>query len=84
MFFNQIKILAIIIIIFCSTINANAFVNIDNSIPHSGIYFIDEVTFVDGEMITGRRLNGDESGQGQRLSLRDPSKIYHVKAYRYR
>ncbi|GAF67226.1 unnamed protein product, partial [marine sediment metagenome] len=49
-----------------------------------GILFIDEVTFVNGQMVTGRRLNGDEDAQGQRLSVRDPSKIYHVKAYRYR
>lgn len=49
-----------------------------------GISFIDEVIFIYGEMVKGRRLNGDENSQGQRVSLRDPSKIYHVKAYRYR
>jgi hypothetical protein len=49
-----------------------------------GISFIDEVTFVNGEMVIGRRLNGDQNSQGQRLRLRNPSKIYHVKAYRYR
>jgi hypothetical protein len=52
--------------------------------PIGGISFIDEVEFVNGKMITGRRLNGDSTGQGQRLRLGDPSKIYHVKAYRYR
>lgn len=48
-----------------------------------GISFIDEVSFVDGEMVKGRRLNGDSTGQGQRLRLGDPTTIYHVKAYRY-
>ncbi len=52
--------------------------------PLGGISFTDEGNFVNGSWIAGRRLNGDENAQGQRLTPRDPSKIYHVKAYRYR
>jgi hypothetical protein len=48
-----------------------------------GISFIDEGNYVNGVWVAGRRLNGDENAQGQRFTLRDPSKIYRVKPYRY-
>ena len=48
-----------------------------------GISFIDEGNYVNGAWIAERRLNGDENAQGQRFTLRDPSKIYWVKPYRY-
>jgi len=52
--------------------------------PLGGISFIDEGNYVNGAWVAGRRLNGDENAQGQRFTLRDPSRIYRVKAYRYR
>ncbi len=52
--------------------------------PLGGISFIDEGNYVNGNWVSGRRLNGDENAQGQRFTLRDSSKIYRVKAYRYR
>jgi hypothetical protein len=52
--------------------------------PLGGISFIDEGNYVNGAWVPGRRLNGDENAQGQRFTLRDPSRIYRVKAYRYR
>ena len=48
-----------------------------------GISFIDEGNYVNGAWVAGRRLNGDENAQGQRFTLRDSSKIYRVKPYRY-
>ena len=52
-------------------------------LPIGGISYIDEGNYVDGAWVAGRRLNGDSSAQGQRFTLRDPSKIYRVKPYRY-
>ena len=56
--------------------------------PVVGIESIDEQFLQAGGMAEGRRLNGDESGQGQMLRL-DASdaakgKIYRVRLYRYR
>ena len=56
--------------------------------PQAGIVSIDEETFSNGKWSVGRRLNGDENGQGQVLRIssgaNDPPAIYHVKLYRYR
>ncbi|MGB3929753.1 MAG: DUF5597 domain-containing protein, partial [Sphingobium sp.] len=56
--------------------------------PIVGIESIDEQILKDGAMVNGRRLNGDENGQGQslRLSSSDASegKVYRVRLYRYR
>lgn len=56
--------------------------------PIVGIEGIDEQILKDGAMIPGRRLNGDENGQGQslRLSSSDATegKVYRVRLYRYR
>ncbi|WP_375189011.1 GH35 family beta-galactosidase [Sphingobium yanoikuyae] len=56
--------------------------------PIVGIESIDEQILKDGAVVTGRRLNGDESGQGQslRLSSSDATegKVYRVRLYRYR
>ena len=56
--------------------------------PTAGILSIDEGTYVDGRWVPGRRLNGDENGQGKFLRLgggnsRNGS-IQRVKLYRYR
>ncbi len=49
-----------------------------------GILSIDEGTFVDGQWVTGRRLNGDEDHQGRHLRLvPDEFSIQRVKLYRY-
>ncbi|EQB33317.1 GH35 family beta-galactosidase [Sphingobium ummariense] len=56
--------------------------------PIVGIESIDEQILKDGAMVAGRRLNGDENGQGQslRLSSSDAAeaKVYRVRLYRYR
>ncbi len=52
--------------------------------PIGGISFIDEGNYINNIWVPGRRLNGDENAQGQRFTLRDSSKIYRVKPYRYR
>ncbi|MHC9420221.1 GH35 family beta-galactosidase [Sphingomonas citri] len=56
--------------------------------PIVGIESIDEQYLRDGGMVAGRRLNGDETGQGQSLRLfsKDAGdrKIYRVRLYRYR
>ena len=52
--------------------------------PLGGISFIDEGNYINGAWVPGRRLNGDENAQGQRFTLRDASRIYRIKAYRYR
>jgi hypothetical protein len=56
--------------------------------PNVGIESIDEEFFVNGSWIPGRRLNGDESSQGQALRLRGTDlargRIYQVRLYRYR
>ncbi|KTF69831.1 DUF5597 domain-containing protein [Sphingomonas sp. HT-1] len=56
--------------------------------PIVGIESIDEQLLRDGRMVTGRRLNGDETGQGQSLRLFSGDaadrKVYRVRLYRYR
>ena len=56
--------------------------------PIVGIESIDEEFFENGTWTPGRRLNGDESSQGQALRLRGPDlargRIYKVHLYRYR
>jgi hypothetical protein len=56
--------------------------------PTAGILSIDEGTYVDGRWVPGRRLNGDENGQGKFLRIGGgPSRngsIQRVKLYRYR
>lgn len=56
--------------------------------PIVGIESIDEVRLQSGGMAPGRRLNGDENGQGQvlRLQAGDAARgiAYRVRLYRYR
>ncbi len=56
--------------------------------PIAGFLSIEEGTFVNGRWLPGRRLNGDESGQGRGLRLGGDSSrngpIQRVKLYRYR
>ncbi|WP_277980144.1 DUF5597 domain-containing protein [Sphingomonas phyllosphaerae] len=56
--------------------------------PIVGVDSIDEQTFRDGQSVSGRRLNGDETGQGQSLRLfsKDAGdrKVYRLRLYRYR
>ncbi len=56
--------------------------------PIAGILSIDEGTFVNGRWVPGRRLNGDENGQGKFLRLGGGMSrngaIQRVKLYRYR
>ncbi|MDR6787149.1 hypothetical protein J2Y58_000487 [Sphingomonas sp. BE138] len=56
--------------------------------PIVGIESIDEQWLRDGQMVAGRRLNGDETGQGQSLRLfaddAGDNKVYRVRLYRYR
>jgi hypothetical protein len=56
--------------------------------PIVGIESIDEEFFENGTWATRRRLNGDESAQGQALRLYDSDlaegRIYRVRLYRYR
>ncbi|WP_445192204.1 GH35 family beta-galactosidase [Sphingomonas sp. Tas61C01] len=53
-----------------------------------GIESIDEQILRDAGAVTGRRLNGDETGQGQSLRLfaadAADHKVYRVRLYRYR
>jgi len=56
--------------------------------PIAGIVSIDEGAYVNGRWVPGRRLNGDENGQGTFLRLgggtsRNGS-VQRVKLYRYR
>ena len=60
---------------------------------HAGVGTVEEGTFVDGRWIPSRQLAGDETGQGQNLSLRSnpPDRIpdryvgiQRVTLYRYR
>ena len=57
-------------------------------LPIVGIESIDEEFVENGAWKTGRRLNGDESSQGQALRLYSTDlpqgKIYKVRLYRYR
>ena len=56
--------------------------------PIAGTLSIDEGTYVDGRWVPGRRLNGDENGQGKFLRLGGGNSrnviIQRVKLYRYR
>jgi hypothetical protein len=56
--------------------------------PIVGIESIDELLLTDGGPVTGRRLNGDENGQGQSLRLLSgdagEAKVYRLRLYRYR
>jgi hypothetical protein len=56
--------------------------------PIVGVESIDEQFLRDGRMVSGRRLNGDETGQGQSLRLfakdAGDNKVYRIKLYRYR
>jgi hypothetical protein len=59
--------------------------------PFAGLATIEEGTFVDGRWVAGRRLAGDDAGQGDYLDLRnqrldgDPDRgIQRVTLYRYR
>jgi hypothetical protein len=57
--------------------------------PLASLASAEEGTFADGRWIVGRRLAGDDTGQGgeARASLRLPASrvaILHVKLYRYR
>lgn len=56
--------------------------------PTVGIASVDEEFLRDCTMVAGRRLNGDENGQGQSLHLNAADathgKIYRVRLYRYR
>jgi hypothetical protein len=56
--------------------------------PIAGIVSIDEGVFVEGRWVPGRRLNGDENGQGRYVRLRGGTlpngSIQRVKLYRYR
>ncbi|KHL24954.1 glycoside hydrolase family 42 [Croceibacterium mercuriale] len=53
-----------------------------------GLDSIDELVLRDGRLVRGRRLNGDENGQGQvlRLHTKDAAegRVHEVKLYRYR
>jgi len=53
-----------------------------------GIESIDEQFLKNDRMVTGRRLNGDETGQGQSLRLFShdaaDQRVYRVRLYRYR
>jgi hypothetical protein len=55
--------------------------------PMVGIESIDEEFFANGTWTRGRRLNGDESSQGQALRLRGTDlargRIYKVRLYRF-
>jgi hypothetical protein len=51
--------------------------------PLAGMATVEEGTFVDGRWVPGRRLAGDDTGQGQRLDFRNMG-IQRVTLYRYR
>ena len=56
--------------------------------PIAGILSIDEGTYVNGQWVAGRRLNGDENGQGKLVRIGgggiQNGRIQRVKLYRYR
>jgi len=56
--------------------------------PAAGIVYTEEGSFVNGRWVSGRRLNGDENGQGKFLRLSGGAihngLIQRVKLYRYR
>jgi hypothetical protein len=51
--------------------------------PLAGMATVEEGTFVGGRWVPGRRLAGDDTGQGQRLDFRNMG-ILRVTLYRYR
>jgi hypothetical protein len=57
-------------------------------LPIVGIESIDEEFYQNGSWVPRRRLNGDESSQGQALRLYSTDlsqgRIYRVRLYRYR
>lgn len=59
-----------------------------HDLPIVGIESIDEEFFVNGAWVVRRRLNGDETSQGQALRLHATDlaqgRIYKVRLYRYR
>ncbi len=53
--------------------------------PIAGILSIDEENLVNGRLVTGRRLNGDENHQGRHLSQTpDQCGVQHLKLYDYK
>jgi hypothetical protein len=50
--------------------------------PLAGLGTVEEGSFVNGRWVPGRQLAGDETGQGDYISLRSLS-IQHVTLYRY-
>ncbi len=53
--------------------------------PIAGILSIDEENLVNGRLVTGRRLNGDENHQGRHLSQApDQCGVQHLKLYNYK
>lgn len=55
----------------------------DDKAPHIGIASIDEGTFKNGAWVPGRRLNGDESDQGNHWRF-DPRSVHIERAATYR
>jgi hypothetical protein len=54
--------------------------------PIAGIAYVEEGTFTDGRWVAGRRLNGDENGQGKYVrvgAMGNNGRIQRVKLYRY-
>ena len=51
--------------------------------PFAGLATVEEGKFVDGRWVPGRRLAGDDDGQGQHLDLRNMG-IQRFTLYRYR
>ena len=51
--------------------------------PIVGLASVEEGRFVEGRWVRGRTLAGDDTGQGNNLTLRGPG-ILHVMVYRYR
>jgi hypothetical protein len=49
----------------------------------AGIDIIDEGRFQGGKWVPGRRINGDESGSGNRLSVRALTQVMKIKLYRH-
>jgi len=56
--------------------------------PTAGVMYIEEGTYVNGQWVRGRRLNGDETSQGQFVRIGGNGipngSIQKVKVYRYR
>ena len=54
--------------------------------PMAGIAYVEEGTFTNGQWVAGRRLNGDENGQGKNVRMGgfgNNGRIQRVKLYRY-